>query len=358
MKAARSSNAPRGLRVGGFSQQIFSRFNKYPIVEERETRNESKMLVVFEGCDGSGKTTFTEMLRAEMETLGYTVGLWNRGIPTRHPLEEYELDIEKNYDRTDQNHLIICDRLHLGEYVYGPLFRGESKLSLGDLWHVDAFLRARGAIQICMTQPLTTIQSRLTARGEDLLSMENVTHVLTAYDDLISHFRRSIFRFTGDIMTPHITTVMKLASTNAERARNLARFPTYVGPPDPEILLLGETRRLSDARPTHDAAFVPYVDTSGHWLCDAIVNSPLASQNIGIANACEEDVVKLVGTLGMPRIVALGNEATTAVRKTRLHFGAVPHPQYARRFKYGKQHEYAAAIMRAAAEKVKVVPEW
>lgn len=317
------------------------------------------MLIVFEGCDGSGKTTFVERTAEVLGFAFFRVNVVSRKAPVRRALEEYELDLEESYDRTAVRSATLCDRWHMGELIYGPLFRGKSELTLGSAWHVDAFLQSRGAVQIIMDQPPNVIANRLRRRGENLLNVGDVDGVCDYYRFLAHVFSRSTRVFVGTPTEIDITTMLRDAHTAAQRALPLAKFPTYVGPLEPDIVLLGERRNRPTALPDHQAAFVPYSGTSGRWLCDAITSSDrLFHRKIGLANACEEDVTELVRTLGTPRVVALGNDASRACVDSLCEHGQVPHPQYGRRFKHHKRDEYTAAILEAAETHKKVDPKW
>lgn len=318
------------------------------------------MLIVLEGCDGVGKTTFGDVLAERATRKWASVRFLSRSRPQRHVMEEYELDLERSYQRVfPLARLLICDRWHLGELVYGPLLRGESQLTFGAAWHVDAFLRSRGAVQVVMHQSPDVVRERLASRGEDLLKLDDVEQVCSHYRFLSQVFRDSVVEFVGDPTDHDVDELVRTAREAARRVVDLHMFSTYVGPPDPEIVLLGERRKFQETRPDHAAAFVPYPGTSGHWLCDAVATSDrLFHKRIGLANACEENVPELVRTLGNPRVVALGRLADRECDRYDVPHGSVPHPQYGRRFKHHEQDAYTAAIYEAATEHGRVEPRW
>ncbi len=96
-------------------------------------------------------------------------------------------------------------------------------------------------------------------------------------------------------------------------------------------------------------AFVPYPATSGAFLLRSI---PWASRGgVGIANACEEDVRDLWQATGNPLVVTLGRNAQAECVKAHIPFGAVPHPQYIRRFHYRRAVDYGRLIARAGHTK-------
>lgn len=296
------------------------------------------MLVIIEGCDGSGKSTLADMLLRELDD----AVLLHRGPLERHPLEEYEADLD-GYRPGGEGPHIICDRWHLGELVYGPIFRGESKLDPAMRWHVDAYLRSRGAMLVYTAQSANVIKTRLRERGDDMVADEHVERIIAGYETVLAGSLLTAWTLTDPRHTD-ILECIGIADRLEEAAAPLARFPTYVGPACPSTLLLGERRGPHPEQERMRACFVPYPSTSGHYLITGLLDM-FVSDGIGLANACEEDVPALWEQLGRPRVVALGNEAHEA---TPVQHGVVPHPQYVRRFHHGRRDEYIKTIMRAA----------
>lgn len=133
------------------------------------------MLIIFEGCDGTGKTTLANKVAEELPL--EATRLLHRGVPTRSPIEEYT-DLEGPYD---QSHHVICDRWHWGELVYGPLYRDRSELGLAGLREVEDFLRPLGAIVVWLREDPQVIRRRLADRGESYLQDRHIETVLDAY---------------------------------------------------------------------------------------------------------------------------------------------------------------------------------
>jgi thymidylate kinase len=319
------------------------------------------VLIVLEGVDGAGKTTLAQRMVAAAELRGYEAEIWHRGVPVRHPLQEYELDLELDYGGNTERRLIVCDRWHLGQIVYGELYRNDLKDSnLGTTWHVDALLQAYGAMQLVVSPPLDIVKSRLEQRGEDYLQPEHVGYVHQRYEELADFFGKSITTIRdAELSDSDLNVLMLRAVCRSAASERLRPFGTYVGPRDPELLLLGDAHAngpmMKDA-PPHRAAFVPYGHTSGRWLCDSIVSSPLAFQRVGIANAAQEDVAALLDVLGQPKVVAMGQVADQRVTDLGIDHGAVPHPQYMRRFFNSYKIQYTKAIAKAADNNEKVQP--
>lgn len=118
------------------------------------------MIAIFEGPDGSGKTTLAEHVAA---LTGATY--IHAQAPERHPLVEYTAPIAAGED-------YVLDRWHFGEMVYGPLYRGGSGLTAEQFWAVEQYLDDLGAIVILCNGTSNALAARIRARGgEDTPSL-------------------------------------------------------------------------------------------------------------------------------------------------------------------------------------------
>lgn len=168
------------------------------------------MLIIVEGCDGVGKTTFAERLQ------GATQGeLLHYGPPTRPAVSEYTDDLASYEPNCGRD--IVCDRYHWGELIYGPLYRGGSELAAAGLDVVNEFLRERGAVVVFLWNTPTTLRERHTRTGEDYLQGEHVEHVCDAYDLVASQSPLPVLRFR-DPVKQHVYDTLAVArafETNA-----------------------------------------------------------------------------------------------------------------------------------------------
>jgi hypothetical protein len=245
----------------------------------------------------------------------------------------------------------------MGQIVYGSIYRpGDDKgLGHGGVWHVNALLEAYGALQIILSPPLAVMQERVRRDGDDYVQVDDLGRIDAAYQLMAEQYVDSVTMLTEPVNRNHALGLMGIARARTTQTAPLAQFTTYVGPTQPNILLLGHARNLNRTygpRATHKAhraSFVPYGGTSGQYLCNTIVSSPiLADQSIGIANAGEEDVAALIAALHFPQVVAMGVQAGITLHDLGITAGSVQHPQYVRRFRKDKQEEYAKAIFTAA----------
>lgn len=300
------------------------------------------MLIILEGCDGVGKSTLAERLVASLEHLTPTrVELLHRGPITEHPLREYELPLDDYRPGGDRH--VICDRWHIGEAIYGPMYRGKSQLTRADRLHIELFLAGRGALLVLMTQMPNVIRERLKRRGDDMVTEDQVDEIAARYLDVSYEACMPVVHARG-CSDDVVLGIIGEANAHEVFTETLNRFPTYVGPIRPHFLILGE-RRNERKSEGHSSAFVPYPGTSGRYLLDALPTH--VAWACGIANAMEEDVHALWQTLGEPRVLTLGNEAHRELLQLEMEHGAAPHPQYVRRFHHRQQVAYGRTLANA-----------
>jgi thymidylate kinase len=134
-------------------------------------------MIIIEGVDGSGKSTLAQKL-AEASPL--PVRMEHRGVPEKSIEDEYLAPLLKVGD----DELVIADRWHVGETIYGPLYRGNSELlnrpSLNRV--IEGVLDDIGTVRVILSPPLRTVKKRLKDRGEDYLLPEHVKLVHGQYE--------------------------------------------------------------------------------------------------------------------------------------------------------------------------------
>jgi hypothetical protein len=150
----------------------------------------------------------------------------------------------------------------------------------------------------------------------------------------------------GELRDEHVTYIAGSAASHEVEALSTRDIPTYIGTSAPETLLLGE-RRNQNKDDRWDSAFVPLPGSSGEYLFHNLTED--VRMTCGIANATEiTDLEETWATLGYPTIVTLGTVAHQVCLEASLEHGAVPHPQWVRRFAHHHGQTYGHLIRRAA----------
>lgn len=135
-------------------------------------------VVILEGIDGSGKSTFADKIASYVPE-GFEVIRNHKGPLTSTPWEEYVLPLMD----IGKDQFLIADRWHIGEMIYGPIYRGKSEVTPAEERLIELLLSRMGAVCVIMQPGLSTVRKRLGDRGEDFLLTENIKEVYDFYDN-------------------------------------------------------------------------------------------------------------------------------------------------------------------------------
>lgn len=126
------------------------------------------MIVVLEGPDCAGKTTLAEALTAERGTVRA-----NGKPPVGRPLFEHYAG-QVALAAGSPSELTVFDRLHVGELIYGPLFRGKSALSIEEIYLLEDQLDKAGAVKIHVDCSDEALLERYHVRGDELIKSPDI----------------------------------------------------------------------------------------------------------------------------------------------------------------------------------------
>lgn len=127
------------------------------------------------GCDGVGKSTLvTELSKA----LGYETKHFDKPKDMEDGKKQY-FEFAKDMNN-DPSKNIICDRLHEGEWVYAPLYRGYTADYMREFER--EIVKKHNYLQVYVKAELDTIIERTRKRGEDFVKEEHFKTVLDYFD--------------------------------------------------------------------------------------------------------------------------------------------------------------------------------
>lgn len=135
-------------------------------------------IIIIEGIDGSGKSTLANMIQ-EAASKKYKVIRTHRGPMKGSVVEEYVAPLLEIKD----DELLIADRWHIGEMIYGPIYRGISYVD-SVIEHIENILDDLGAVKLVMLTPREIVKERLGSRGEDYLQEEDFDQVFDFYESI------------------------------------------------------------------------------------------------------------------------------------------------------------------------------
>jgi len=297
------------------------------------------VLILLEGPDGAGKSSLAAKLATELKKIG-TVEQWHKGPPTKHPLDEYEMPLLKY--RPGRNHHIIADRWHLGELVYPHVFGRESKYSSAVHHHLEAFLRSRGALLVYTCPPIGVLKSRLARRGDSMVEADQLLAIVKWYMGALTFTQLPVYRGHGTSDLNTVSSILRAGRLHEQKAYKLNSYITYTGSDRPKFLLVGDIRKNQER--VLGPAFMPYPATSGVFLHDALPFFDVV-RHCGVMNVNDvDDFATAHKILGEPLICALGKNAHERLESMGIEHGAVPHPQYVRRFMHHAIEPYGDLI--------------
>lgn len=130
------------------------------------------MLVIIEGCDKCGKTTLAKHIQ---DTFGFEY------LHCSQPGEKgaYREYIDLLNSIGSKN--VVIDRFHIGEEVYGPIYRGKSGLSEGQFREIEAEINKKNGILIYCYDSDKNISKRFDEYGETFSKKQKIKEMLNLY---------------------------------------------------------------------------------------------------------------------------------------------------------------------------------
>lgn len=250
------------------------------------------MLIIVEGPDGAGKTTFIDRLYDHIQETqpNSSVKRLRARPPKHHPLDEYVKPL-LDYVPNSCNH-IICDRWHWGERVYPTILNRHSVYTQAMHTYVEMFLLSRGAFVVYMTAPYDVLSRRIEQRGDDLVNRHHIPYLILSYDavafDTVLPMRRINTEFKYN--PHHCSHIVNLATQCSISTKQISDTPSFIGAPDPRYLIVSKDG--SELIPTA----MPYPGTSGELfvnnflhrvtpeLCGIVVDNDFEP------NSCHPDI--------------------------------------------------------------------
>lgn len=136
-------------------------------------------IIILEGIDGSGKSTLATHLK-ELSPWPATIKVGQIPQSTKTVFETLIAPLFE----VGPDELLITDRWHLSELIYGPLYRDRSCIDIEALEQIETVLKSLDAMRIVISPTVEKVASRLEARGEDFLKPQHQALVHAAYHGL------------------------------------------------------------------------------------------------------------------------------------------------------------------------------
>lgn len=150
--------------------------------------------IIFEGCDASGKTTIQEIMK-EIIRHAFII---HTAAPTKGNSKEYFSSLLKKLIEFIDiiNQPLFVDRFHIGELVYGSVFRPETidEAVEKKLYDMEKDLLRQDVKILYVTASPETIVKRIQNRGDWYVKVSDVEAILNGYEKALAKSRLPIFR--------------------------------------------------------------------------------------------------------------------------------------------------------------------
>lgn len=290
------------------------------------------MIICLDGVDGAGKSTLANRLTKEIQKR-YP----NDTVINLHATQ-IKSDVYTEYATPLMNYIpgsgihYILDRWHIGENIYGPLYRGKSAFDKVSYRWIELFLASIGMRLWNVTQTLEVLQQRLNTRGEDFLQPNHIAEVKMSYR--YKMLQSAVF---ADEISPNSENLNKLVNhliIDGKYAESQAKTiqalgVNYLGRSfiAPKTILVVENTKANkkfDPRINEDSQILLQNMFEDFWKTFAVVSS---------ANLDRLEYF-LTEYFWSANVVAYGETVKARLRLKNIPFGEIDKPYLSEKYSY------------------------
>lgn len=282
------------------------------------------MIICLEGVDGTGKSTLASSIVKELEQR-YP----NDQVIYKHATQ-IKSDVFTEYTEPLSDYVpgsgihYVLDRWHIGEEIYGPLYRGESKFDVASLRWTELFLASKGMRTWLLTQTHEELQKRLTDRGEDFIDLDDILHIQDEYKRLTLLSPLFAKEITPKKKDPELVTIIIKDAEYAEQQAILYNSfgVNYFGRVTimPRTVLVVENKKINknfDPRLNEDSKLLLEMLADGYWQQFSVVS----------ASSAEKLAEFLNEFLWSTSPVAYGPTVISRLKLNNVEFGEIKPPE-------------------------------
>jgi hypothetical protein len=291
----------------------------------------SKKVTIFEGPDGSGKTT-TAKVYAQTTGARYV----HCG-----PEPQVSRGLARLYAETMMPAVlgyqdVVLDRCWLSEMPYGQAYReGRDRLTQADRRMLERLAYRCGAAVVLCLPKWDVVKANFMSR-KHLEMLKDDTQLRRVYD---------LYKSQGTslplIPFDYETHPMEMLHQQLAQARNPCHSleRASAGNWDGGVVLVGASfGDHKDQDPWYQWPFASFSDEGcSRWLTNQLDQAGLPEETLLWVNA-DQDLSFLHELKWSPKVVALGDEAQAALYREKIEAVTVKHPQYWKRFEAGKPY--------------------
>lgn len=292
----------------------------------------SKKLTIFEGCDGSGKTTAAHEF-ANMTGAKY---VHFHNLPRiKHGLGR--IYVEAMLPALLGYEDVVFDRSWFSEMPYGEAFReGRDRLTNADRRMLERLALRCGAVMVLCDPGYDTAESNfLKRKGQEYLkTTTQLRQVYQAYKSQSRGLPVIVYNYTDGNVEYTLTP-------DVERCRcglhplSLASSGNW----DAEVILVGESfAERKDQDPWYQWPFGSFSNEGcSQWLTNQLIDAGISEYELLWVNSDQN--LEFLYERQTSHIIALGEKAGAELYKMKILAQEVPHPQYHKRFGSGAPYK-------------------
>ena len=182
------------------------------------------MIVIFTGCDRSGKTTLTNAFIEYSKKLSLDVEYKHFCVPTSP--EQAKQEYFDYINSVDNDKLYVLDRFYESEYVYAPIYRN---YSMDYLQEIEQLLNQKDVLFVYMQTPFTTIYNRLQELGDEYIDINDIQKICNSFEMFFATTTIPYITISGDYNLEEQTTILQLIYSYIDKLKRLNKF--YVNKP-------------------------------------------------------------------------------------------------------------------------------
>lgn len=295
----------------------------------------SRHLTIFEGPDGSGKTTAAKKF-AEATGARYVhfPAMPRVGKSLARMYVEAMLPALLGYQP------VVFDRCWLSEGPYGTVFReGRDRLTRSSRCMLERLaLRCGGVVVRCQPEYFVVRANYMKRRHLEMLENEDQLHEVY---DMYPYEQTDLELLTYDYTVDHD---IEPSDIDALRTRAHRTSIQSAGNWDAEVVLVGQSfAERKDVDPFYQAPFVSFSNEGcSQWLTHQLNTAGVSEMELLWINADQD--LSIIHELPRRKVFALGNDAKKALDELKIESVLFPHPQAWRRFNSSLDYPLARYI--------------
>lgn len=308
-------------------------------------------LTIFEGSDGSGKTT------AAQDYAKYTGARYvHLGPFPRVTTGLARLYVEAMLPALLGYQDVVLDRCWMSEPIYGQAFRGGvTRLSPASTRMLERIaMRCETLLVLCQTDLNSTLATFRGRRGVEMLGRESqLFDVWKQYDQEFSRPDRLAlptkfydYKIHGSFVSYYFGEELGRNIRTAIHAPKWSSGGNLMA----RYVLVGESFGLhKNVDPLFQVPFVSFTGSGcSQWLTTALANADVSESQLLWVNSDEPELGEILSPDLRTKIFGLGEKASTKLNELGYDFKSVMHPQAMKRFHLNKGYDLITQLREAA----------